>query len=150
MKKTGRVTAAAKKGELSRQAFYDLAERDPDFKIEWEDAEAQYLDTGEAEAWRRGMDGVLKRTPYVHVISADEKETRFHEQHEKSDRLLEFCLKNRHPNFKPTKVLEVGGAGGGAIPVSMQPNVENLTDDELKTLVHLQRKLHEPADPIPG
>lgn len=149
LKATGRVTAAARKGEFSRQAFYDLAERDPDFKIEWDDALAEYLDAGEAEAWRRGIDGVLKRTPYVHVLKNETKETRFHEQHEKSDRLLEFCLKNRHPNFKPTQVIE-GAGGTPLIPSASQPNVDNLTTEQLEELIKLQLLLHAPAEAVTG
>jgi len=148
LKKTGRVTASAKKGEMNRSSFYDLAERDADFKMEWDDALAEFLDAGEAEAWRRGIDGVLKKTPYVHVINADKKETRFHEQHEKSDRLLEFCLKNRHPHFKPTQAVEVSNPDGSMMPTASQPNVDNLTTEQLEELIRLQRLLHAAPDPV--
>jgi hypothetical protein len=149
LKGNGRVTSAAKKGEMNRSSFYDLAERDPDFKMEWDDALAEFLDLGEAEAWRRGIEGTDKSTPYVHVLKNDTRETRFHKVKEKSDRLLEFCLKNRHPHFKPTQILE-HKTDATLVPTAAQPNVDNLTDDELKILVQLQRKLHEPADPVEG
>jgi hypothetical protein len=149
LKRTGRVTAAAKKGEMNRSSWYDLAERDPDFKMEWDDGLAEYLDAGEAEAWRRGIDGVEKKTPYVHVISVDDKETRFHTQMEKSDRLLEFCLKNRHPHFKPTQVLE-HKSDGTLVPTAVQPNVDNLSTEELEELIRLQKLLHAPPDPVTG
>ena len=67
---------------MNRSSWYDLAERDPDFKMEWDDALAEFLDLGEAEAWTRGIDGTLKSTPYVHV-KGDKRETRFHKVKEK-------------------------------------------------------------------
>jgi hypothetical protein len=149
LKANGRVTSAAKKGEMNRSSWYDLAERDPDFKMEWDDALAEFLDLGEAEAWTRGIDGTLKSTPYVHV-KGDKRETRFHKVKEKSDRLLEFCLKNRHPHFKPTQSIEVSNPDGSMVPTAVQPNTDNLTTEELEELIRLQNLLHEPPDPVAG
>ncbi len=150
LKRTGRVTAAAKKGEMNRSSWYDLGERDPEFKMLWDDALAEFLDAGEAEAWRRGIEGTVKTTPYVHVKKDESKETRFHKINEKSDRLLEFCLKNRHPNFKPTQALEVGGPDGQPlVPQTAQPNIDNLSTKELEELIRLQKLLHA-VDPVTG
>ena len=120
LRETGRVASSAESVGMSRQAFYDLAERDPEFKVLWDDAEAGFLDDVEAEAYRRAMD-----------------------PEEKSDRLLESILKNRHPLYKPTKVLEVGGPGGQPLHPENPPNLDNLTDEELQSLVRLQRKIHD-------
>jgi NAD(P)H-flavin reductase len=91
----------------------------------------------------------LKSTPYVHV-KGDKRETRFHKVKEKSDRLLEFCLKNRHPHFKPTQSIEVSNPDGSMVPTAVQPNTDNLTTEELEELIRLQNLLHEPPDPVAG
>lgn len=142
LRETGRVTAAARAGEVARSSWYDRREKDDQFAQDWDDAEREYLDEAEAEAFRRAIDGVDVARPYTHW-DGDEKETRFHTINEKSDRLLEFVLKNRHPEYKPTKNLEISGPGGAPlVPASDQTNFDNLTDDELEQLVELQRKLH--------
>ena len=143
---TGAVTTAAKATEIGRSSWYDLRERDPEFAALWDDAEAEYLDAVEAEAFRRGMEGETKSLPYTH-FDGDEKETKFYKITTKSDRLLELCLKSRHPLYKPTKALEHQFPDGPPLlPPGDQPAWDNLTPDELEQLVILQRKLHAARD----
>ena len=143
---TGAVTKAAKAGEIGRSSWYDLRERDPEFAALWHDADAEFMDTVEAVAFKRGIEGEDRELPYIE-ISGDERETKFYTINTKSDRLLELCLKSRHPLYKPTKKLEHEFPGGPPLPPpSDQPAWENLTPDELEQLVILQRKLHAARD----
>ena len=142
LRETGRVTTSAEHAQIARSAWYDRREKDPEFAQAWDDANAGYIDDGEAEAMRRAIEGDDRKIPYTH-FEGDEKETRFYTVNQKSDRLLELFLKSRHPDYKPTKALEHSGPGGDPLPTAaQQPNFDNLTDDELEALVELQRKLH--------
>ena len=143
LRETGAVTKAAKAGEINRSSWYDLAARDPDFLEEWDDAEAEYLDDVQAEAIDRGMNGVIKKLPYTEY-KGDTKKTKFYSITMKSDKLLELCLKSRHPLYKPTKAVEVTSPDGSLKPGS-HPELERLTDEELLTLAQIQRKLHASA-----
>ncbi len=144
--KSGAVTKAAKAGEIGRSSWYDLRERDPEFAALWDDADAEYMDEVEAEAFKRGMEGETKKLPYVEV-DGDDKKTKFYKITTKSDRLLELCLKARHPSYKPTKSLEHNFPDGPPLqPPGDQPAWDNLTPDELEQLVVLQRKLHAARD----
>ena len=142
--KTGAVTKAAKASEIGRSSWYDLKERDPEFAALWDDAEAEFMDVVEAVAFKRGMKGENKRLPYVEV-NGEDRETKFYTVNTKSDRLLELCLKSRHPSYKPTKAIEFPD-GPPVAPPGALPTWSNLTPDELETLVILQRKLHAARD----
>ena len=141
---TGSVTKAAKATEIGRSSWYDLKERDPEFAALWDDADAEFMDVVEAVAFKRGMKGENKRLPYVEV-NGDSKETKFYTVNTKSDRLLELCLKSRHPLYKPTKAIEFPD-GPPVVAPADQPTWDNLTPDELEQLVVLQRKLHAARD----
>lgn len=147
LKETGRVTdAAAATGTrgyppVSRRAWYDLRDRDEDFKQEWDDAERAFFDYIESVAIDRAVNGVIKSTPYVHY-DGDEKETKFYDVAYKSDRLLELTLKSRHPLYKPTIAQEITNPDGSLTPPSDEPDWSKLSNTELQTLVELQRKLH--------
>ena len=140
----GAVTTAAKATEIGRSSWYDLKERDPEFAALWDDAEAEFMDTVEAVAFKRGIEGETKSLPYVEV-NGDERETKFYDVNTKSDRLLELCLKSRHPSYKPTKAIEFPD-GPPVAPPGELPTWSNLTPDELEQLVILQRKLHAVRD----
>lgn len=143
--KTGAVTKAARSTEIGRSSWYDLRERDPDFALLWDDADAEFMDTVEAVAFKRGIEGETKSLPYLEV-NGDERETKFYDVNTKSDRLLELCLKSRHPSYKPTKAIEFPDGPPGLPPPGDAPAWDNLTPDELEQLVILQRKLHAIRD----
>ncbi len=143
---TGSVVKSAIEGQIGRTSWYELRKRDGDFASLWDDAEAEFMDNVEAEAIKRGVFGVTKETPYLHVVSGldgvpDVKETRFHEQNVRSDRLLELCLTRRHPLYKTKTALEVTSPDGSMSPPAADINTDNLSDNELRQLVLLQRKL---------
>ncbi len=142
---TGAVTMAAKASEIGRSSWYDLRQRDPDFAALWDDAEAEFMDVAEAVAFQRGIEGETRKVPYTDY-NGDDKKTKFYKITTKSDRLLELCLKSRHPLYKPTKAIEFPD-GPPIIPTpGDQPSWDNLTPDELEQLVILQRKLHAVRD----
>jgi hypothetical protein len=141
---TGAVTKAARASGIGRSSWYDLKERDPEFAALWDDADAEFMDDVEAEAFKRAREGETKSLPYVEV-NGDDRETKFYKINTKSDRLLELCLKSRHPAYKPTKAIEFPD-GPPIAPPGELPTWSNLTPDELETLVILQRKLHAARD----
>ncbi len=142
LKGTGSVTKSAVAGEIGRRSWYDLRDRDPGFHDEWDEAEAVFLDQIESEGIRRAVVGVDEDLPYTHYHKDGTKETLSRVVTRKSDRLLELCLKSRHPLYKPTKAIELSSPDGSMSPGPDEPDYGNLTDPELETLVLLQRKLH--------
>lgn len=144
LRETGAVTKAATAGEIGRSSWYDLRERDLEFAGDWDDADAEFMDEVEAEAFDRGMNGVEERKPYVNV-NGDTKKTKFYTITRKSDRMLELTLKARHHRYKPATVKDPGDGDGAPPPT--QPNWDNLTPLELQQLTVLQRKLHAIGDP---
>jgi len=149
LESTGSVTQAAVAGEISRRAWYDLRDRDPDFWQLWDDAEALFMDKVEAEAIRRGVFGVNEEKPYTHFDPNGDKRTAFHTVNHKSDRLIELCLKSRHPSYKPVKAIEVTTPDGSMTPTAGAANAPDygaLSDEELETLTMLQRKARAGGD----
>ena len=55
---TGNVTLAARAAAVSRTSIYAHRHADDDFERAWLEAEQVAADRLEAEAWRRGVDGV--------------------------------------------------------------------------------------------
>lgn len=149
LKGSGSVTKAAIAGEIGRSSWYDLAERDADFKELWDDSEAEFADNLEAEAINRAVFGVVVEKPYLNVEVDGKRSTRFNAITIKSDRLLELCLKARHVSYKPVLTLEQTSPDGSMTPRPADGNTDNLTDEELETLVILQRKLHATSDGRP-
>jgi hypothetical protein len=65
---SGNVTLAARAAVVSRQHAYELRGLDDAFAKAWEEAEQVAADRLEAEAWRRGVDGVAE--PLASMILA--------------------------------------------------------------------------------
>lgn len=147
LKATGQVTAAAIAGEIGRSSWYDLKDRDPEFADEWDTAERTFLDYLESQGISRAVVGVNEDVPYTSIDKDGNKVTRFRTINRKSDRLLELTLKSRHPEYKPTKLVEQTSPDGSMTPsaVSTMPDLSNLSDDEVQTLTELTRKAHGTA-----
>jgi hypothetical protein len=58
LRATANVSNAARSIGMSRRGIYDARGRDLQFSAEWDDAVETAADTLEAEAWRRGAEGV--------------------------------------------------------------------------------------------
>ena len=99
---TGNVTASADGVGKSRDAAYKARRANPDFAEAWEDAKEEALDAMEAEAWRRGMQGVDEPVFY-------QGEVRGHIT-KYSDTLLIFMLKAGRPHkFRERHQVDVSG-----------------------------------------
>lgn len=137
---TGSVTQAAIAGELSRRTFYYLRDRDREFDQAWQDAEAVFLDKVEGEAIKRAVLGVDEDKPYTHLDKKGSKETRLRTVNTRSDRLLELILVSRHSCYRRSTAPEPPHPGDNPGLQAPQQDYKNLSDDELLTLVRLQRK----------
>ena len=100
LSQTGRVTEAARAvGYTSTNYLHTLRREDETFAEQWDAAIQAAKDVLEAEAIRRGVDGVMEPTYYKgEVVGYTLKY---------SDTLLMFVLKKLDPSYRDT-----GGAGG--------------------------------------
>ena len=87
--KSGNISAAARKAGVSRSHAYALRSMDIDFASEWTDALETAVDTLEAEARRRAVDGV--DAPHFHQGNVAGTVKKY------SDSLLMFLLKAHRP-----------------------------------------------------
>jgi hypothetical protein len=140
LRATGSVTAAADAGELVRSSWYRIKERDEEFSEAWDDAELAYLDGLEAVAIRRAVVGETESKPYTNYEKDGNKTTRFRDVVTKSDTLLLATLKARHPAYKEKKTLELTSPDGTLKQNTAVADYSNLTNEELRTLVELERK----------
>lgn len=141
LEKTGNVTLASRKGEIGRSSWYDLRDRDESFAEAWNDAELAFLEVElEGEAIRRGTVGHVDKIPYVNIDAKGNKVTKFRDVRKRSDACLLATLKARHPAYKDKRELEPGPDGSTAPERERTANYDNLSDDELRVLVALERK----------
>lgn len=89
LKRTGNVTNSALATGISRSAFYDARDKDPEFAAAWAEAEEIATDALEAEARRRAVDGVDE--PVYYLGQECGRIRRY------SDRMLEILLKAHRP-----------------------------------------------------
>ncbi len=82
---------AAKVVKISRSAAYKWREEDAAFAEDWRDAVNQGFDRLEDEAWRRGVEGVLKPVRYRGKVIGHIRKY--------SDKLLVLLLKRRRPDL---------------------------------------------------
>ena len=103
LRETCNVSEAARAAGIGRRTAYDWRDDDEKFKAEWDEAEAEAVDSLEREAWRRGVEGVDKPVTFQGKITDSYKEY--------SDRMLELLLKAHRPDkFKDRVATELSGA----------------------------------------
>lgn len=96
LRRTGNVSEAARAVSLSRSRAYQIRRTDQDFASAWDDAEAEAVDSLEAEAWRRAAEGIEE--PLVSagkLVRWDDGTVVTLRRY--NDRLLEFLLKAHRP-----------------------------------------------------
>ena len=96
---TGNVTLAARAAAVSRTSVYAYRQADEDFERGWLEAEQIAGDRLEAEAWRRGVDGVSE--PVVsagRLVTGADGNPLFVQRY--SDQLLLALLRARRPEFR--------------------------------------------------
>lgn len=99
LSETGNVTLAARASAISRPRVYELRAVDDGFAQAWESAEQIAADRLEAEAWRRGVEGVPE--PLVsagRLVSDKDGQPIFLQRY--SDQLLLALLRARRPEFR--------------------------------------------------
>lgn len=107
----GIVLMAAKAAGVSRQTPYDWYDADPVFRAGWISAKESATDLMEAEAFRRGIQGVERP---VFGSRPGEGTVEVGAIREYSDRLLEMMLKANRPD-KYRERHEITGKDGGPI-----------------------------------
>lgn len=104
------VSRACRLINISRPVMYEAKLANSSFAEEWEDALDQGIEAMEAEAMRRAVEGIDKPIFY----QGDEVAL----LREYSDTLMIFLLKAHRPEKYQDRIKqEIGGEGGGPIPV---------------------------------
>lgn len=123
LERYGSVKGACRKLRMSKSTVYNHRAQDPEFAKAMDEAVDAGVARAEEEAFRRGIEGG-------------------------SDRMLEFVLKSRHPDYRPRT--ELGGIGGGPIAVNAQPDLSAYTTEELEQMREIQRRARERAKASDG
>ena len=120
----GNVTRSAQLAGIDPTTAYEHRKTDPQFALGWRRALKRAGDVLEAEAWRRGVQGVSKP-----VYQSGKKVGAVQEY---SDTLLIFLLKGVRPNkFRDNVRHEHTGAKGGPIRQHTTVDFTGFSDDEL-------------------
>ena len=83
------ITGSCRSAGIGRQTVYQWREEDEQFAKDWDSALEEAFDKLEAEAWRRGHDGVDKPITYQGQVTGTFREY--------SDKMLEILLKAHRP-----------------------------------------------------
>lgn len=142
------VSAAAQQVGYTRTSVYEWRQADEEFAARWAEAIEIAIERLEAEADRRGVDGVEKPVFYRGKQCGTIREY--------SDTLLMFRLKRLDPRYRDRFDLQHSGADGGPVAMTIadvvrraaaaDPDYSRLTDDELEQLRALEQKMM----PAPG
>lgn len=101
------VSAACRAAGVGRTTVYQWRDAEPEFAAAWKAAEEEAADRLEAEAWRRGVEGVDRPIVYQGEITDTFKEY--------SDRMLEILLKGHRPD---KYVDRIKAEHSGSVPVT--------------------------------
>jgi len=100
----GCVARASRESNLNRQNVYRVRVKDEEFAESWDTALEECFDAMEAEAKRRGVDGIKENVYF--------KGERIGEVTKYSDNLLMFVLKAKRPEFRDRTAHEITGPEG--------------------------------------
>lgn len=114
LRKRGNVRASCEVAGLDRTTAYAWRQENESFKALWLVAIEEAVDQLEAEAWRRGHDGIDKPVIHKGKITDHYKEY--------SDRMLEILLKGHRKKYRDK--VEVTGEEGA--PISVVTRVERV------------------------
>lgn len=138
----GVLVQAAEAAGVSRNTVLKHRKQDPEFDAGVQDAIDGFVDSLEAEAIRRGRDGVDEPVYYEGKQIATIKKY--------SDGLLILLLRAHLPaKYGQATKLQHTGPGGGPIQTQNVSDLSRLTDAELQALQAIHAKLAgEPADDV--
>lgn len=123
LRDSGNVRLACQAAKVARPTVYEYRQADPGFATAWNEALDEACDLLEAEARRRGLEGVDK--PVFHQGEEVGVVRNY------SDTLLIFLLKGARPwKYRDHVSHEVIGQGGGPIRI----RAEELSDDQLAAI----------------
>lgn len=114
LRKRGNVRASCDVAGLDRTTAYTWRQENETFKTLWLVAIEEAVDLLEAEAWRRGHDGIDRPITHKGKITDHYKEY--------SDRMLEILLKGHRKKYRDK--VEVTGEDGG--PISVVKRIERV------------------------
>lgn len=119
--KSGNVAHSARVAGVDRVSAYKAREINEEFRAQWEEAEAEAVDSLQMEAWRRGRDGVEKPVFYKGEVVGYITEY--------SDNLLSFLLRAHRPEvFDRGTKLEVSGPDGGPIEYEVNEHAVSMAE----------------------
>jgi hypothetical protein len=146
---TGRIDLACSAVGVSRDTHYEWLKKDPDYKAEFDVARDRAVDLLEAEAWRRGKDGVPE--PVIHAgrrvvetievaeLGEDGKPTGRTVKVDRdlfivrySDQLLMFLLKGRKREVYGDRVETTGKDGSPLFPMDALRDFMSAEPDDLE------------------
>jgi len=128
-RKSGNLSASARRAKATRQGVYERLERDEGFKAAFDDAKRDANESLETEARRRAVTGVLEP-----VFYQGEECGRIRKY---SDTLLIVLMKGNMPDkYRERVTNEHTGEGGGPIEYKHSGHVDltGLTPEELMRL----------------
>ena len=141
-KEFGNVTATAKIMHLSRKTLYEWRKNHEEFRLAWEEADAEVTDSLLQEGIRRARDGFLKP-----VFQSGE---RVGEIREYSDSLLKYMLQVRMPELRPNRQsLEVSNKPGESLKIDTL-SLDDLNYDELSALQKIKDDVRARLSGNPG
>jgi hypothetical protein len=132
--KHGVVTQACRESGLERNCAYLIKQSSLEREREWLAATEASVDHLIYEARRRAAEGVHEDVYYQGDVVGQKINY--------SDSLLMFLIKGQRPLYS-TERREISGPNGALIPVPMI-SLNTLSDDDLRELLRISRKLKQP------
>lgn len=140
------ITLACKQAGIDRSQVYRWQEKDEEFSFQFKQAEADANDMLLAAAWQRAVRGVEKpvvsmgKQVFVQEDVNGRKVEKPLMERVYSDTVLLRLMSWRIPGFSEKTQVEHSGPGGGPIQIQRNPNLKNLSDEELDALEIIARK----------
>jgi hypothetical protein len=135
LRETCNIAESARAAGIGRRTAYEWKEKDEEFRVQWDEAEQEAVDSLEREAWRRGVEGYDKPVVFQGIITNTYKEY--------SDRMLELLLKAHRPEKFKDRVATEHSSPDGSMSPKPAIDFSKLSDAALKELMEAQRAQSE-------
>ena len=103
----GNVTLAARAAAVSRRGIYNHREADASFAAAWEEAEQVAADRLEAEAWRRGVEGIPEPLVSAGRLVRDDADQPLIVQRYSDQLLLALLRAHKPEKFRERSAVEI-------------------------------------------
>lgn len=122
IRETCNIAEACRRAGIGRSSVYEWRDDDESFAAEWDEAVDDAIDSLEAEAWRRGVQGV--DMPVTHKGEITDWYRGY------SDRMLEVLLKGHRPEkYRERFSGEISGPGGGPLVTRIERVIIDSADE---------------------